>query len=86
MPGYSLLDFSSSTKRDALAGYEALSQQEQQRNRINEQIETAEKNQKLSSTSSGAILGGFIAKGTALGGPWGAALGAAVGYLATEVF
>lgn len=55
--------------------------QTQEQNRLaNEQLKQAERGQQVSAVGTGAGIG-FIA-----GGPAGAAIGAALGFLSTELF
>jgi hypothetical protein len=74
----------------ALQGGAAAAAREKERNAANEQIKAAERAQKrqtqMSAAGMGAMAGGYLAAGTALGGPAGAAIGAVVGLFAGSLF
>ena len=75
--GYSLLDAATATRQQAMAGMETSSKLEQQREAENKQLKAAKKQQTMGAVGTGASVGMMV------GGPWGAAIGAGVGYIAS---
>ena len=78
--GYGLIDLGAQTRKQAMAGMEANAERETQRENANKQIKTAEKTQTMSAVGTGAGIGTMIMPG------WGTAIGAAAGWLASELF
>lgn len=72
----------------ALSGLRRAAVLEEGRENTNRQLKAAEKQQKISTTVTGAATGASIGAsyGGMSGGPWGAVIGAGVGYLLSEVF
>ncbi|WP_299940414.1 hypothetical protein [uncultured Microbulbifer sp.] len=83
---YGLISVGRGVKRDAMQGMEKVAQQEQERELRNDQLKQAEKQQKSTNVGAGASIGMMAAKGTAVGGPWGAVIGALAGLAASELF
>lgn len=83
--GYSLLEAAQSTRKQALQGMEDASNQEAQREGDNAQLKAAKKATTMGAVGTGAAVGGMIAGAEAGGvtGPWGAAIGAGVGLVAS---
>lgn len=83
--GYSLLDAATATRQQAMAGMETSSKLEQQREAENKQLKAAKQQQTMGAVGTGAAVGGMIAGAEAGGvtGPWGAAIGAGVGLVAS---
>ena len=78
--GYGLIDLGAQTRKQAMAGMEASSARETARENANKQLKSAEKSQKMSAIGTGAGIGTMIMPG------WGTAIGAAAGWLASELF
>ena len=78
--GYGLIDLGAQTRRQAMAGMEASSARETARENANKQLKSAEKSQTMSAVGTGAGVGTMIMPG------WGTAIGAAAGWLASELF
>jgi amino acid permease len=78
--GYGLIDLGASTRKQALAGMEASAERETARDNANNQLKSAEKSQQMSAIGTGAGIGTMIMPG------WGTAIGAAAGWLASELF
>lgn len=72
--------------RNSMYGMQKSADLERQRVRQKEQMDKADKATRTNSTMSGAGMGAYIGAGTSVGGPWGAVIGAAVGYLASDLF
>lgn len=62
-------------------GLAQMARDEQEREMTNQQIKSAQKQQGISNVMGGAGLGYMIGQGAAVGGPWGAAIGAGIGLL-----
>ena len=77
---YSILDMGRDTRKQAIGGLRDAAAQEERREMQNEQIKTAERTQTMSSMGSGAMIGAQVA------GPYGAAIGAAAGFVVGELF
>lgn len=71
-------------KQAALASLEKAANLEQQREQSNKAMAANEKNQAVTMTASGAMTGAMIG-GTSYG-PIGAVVGAAAGFLLSEIF
>ena len=86
--GYGLLQTGQSTKNQAMSGLQNAAQLENNRNQMNENLKSAEKQEKVSTTAAGATTGAMVGMevGGSAGGPWGAAIGAAAGFLLSELF
>lgn len=78
--GYGLIDVGASTRQQAMAGMEANAERETARENANKQLKSAEKSQKMSAIGTGAGIGTMIMPG------YGTAIGAAAGWLASELF
>ena len=78
--GYGLIDLGAQTRKQAMAGMEANAERENSRENANKQLKSAEKSQKMSAIGTGAGIGTMIMPG------WGTAIGAAAGWLASELF
>ena len=78
--GYGLIDLGAQTRKQAMAGMEANAERENSRENANKQLKSAEKSQKMSAIGTGAGIGTMIMPG------WGTAIGAASGWLASELF
>ena len=81
--GYSILDVASTTRQQALQGMEDVANQEQQREAANKQLESAQTAQTMTNIGTGAGLGYMVGAGASVGGPWGAAIGAGIGLVAS---
>lgn len=85
--GFGLLGMGQQQQQTAMNGFGKVADLETRRNQANEQLErqyeNAEQQQKGTMTASGALIGATY--GSSLG-PWGAVIGAGVGYLASELF
>ena len=83
--GYSLLDAATSTRKQAMAGMDDAAKLENQREAANKQLSAAKKQQTMSNIGTGAAVGGMTAGAEAGGvtGPWGAAIGAGIGLIAS---
>lgn len=57
-----------------------------QREQTEANMDKADKAQKISNISTGAGMGYMIGSGASVGGPWGAAIGAGIGLLASDLF
>ena len=77
---YGLLGLKNQMEGDAMKGIGDLAGQQAQAKRAEDQMDQAERGQKTSAVGMGAGIGMMA------GGPMGAAIGAGVGYLASEVF
>ena len=75
--GYSLLDAAQSTRQQALQGMADVSNQEAQREADNKQLKAAKEATTMGAVGTGAAVGMMA------GGPWGAAIGAGVGLVAS---
>lgn len=62
-------------------GLQRVADAETSRNITNRQIQQQNKNTKMSNIGTGAAIGAMAAQGTAVGGPWGAVIGAGIGLL-----
>lgn len=78
--GYGLIDLGAQTRKQAMTGMEASSARETARENANKQLKSAEKSQTMSAVGTGAGVGTMIMPG------WGTAIGAAAGWLASELF
>ena len=78
--GYGLIDVGAQTRKQAMAGMEANAERENSRENANKQLKSAEKSQKMSAIGTGAGIGTMIMPG------WGTAIGAAAGWMASELF
>ena len=77
---YGLLGLRRDMESDAMQGLGDLAGQQAQQKQANQAMKTAERGQKMSAVGMGAGIGMMA------GGPMGAAIGAGVGYLASEIF
>ena len=78
---YGLLGLKNQMEGDAMKGVGDLAGQQRQAKRAEDQMDQAERGQKMSAVGMGASIGMM----TPLG-PVGALIGAGVGYLASEIF
>lgn len=82
--GYSLLDAATSTRKQAMAGMDDAAKLENQREAANKQLSAAKKKQTMSNIGTGAAVGMMAgAQAGSVVGPWGAAIGAGVGLVAS---
>lgn len=82
--GYSLLDAATSTRKQAMAGMDDAAKLENQREAANKQLSAAKKQQTMSNIGTGAAVGAMAgAQAGSVYGPWGAAIGAGVGLVAS---
>ena len=81
--GYSVLDVAATTRKQAMQGMADVADQEVQREAANEQLKSAQKAQTMSNIGTGAGLGYMVGAGASVGGPWGAAIGAGIGLVAS---
>ena len=77
---YGLLGLKNQMEGDAMKGIGDLAGQQAQAKRAEDQMDQAERGQKMSAVGMGAGIGMMA------GGPMGAAIGAGVGLLASEIF
>lgn len=77
---YGLLGLRQQMEGEAMQGLSDLAGQQRQAKVAEEQMKQAEKTQKMSAVGMGASTGAMV------GGPWGAAIGAGVGFLASSLF
>ena len=75
-----LLGVEKQTRKRAIEGLKDVSEMEQQRELANRANKTAETNQNMSMTASGAMMGAMAF------GPIGAVGGAAAGFLTSNIF
>lgn len=85
--GYSLLSLGQHTKNNALRGLSDVAAREERQESANKQLKAAERQQTVSSVTSGAALGMMAGmQSGAVGGPMGMAIGAAAGLVLGELF
>ncbi|MER2492323.1 YMGG-like glycine zipper-containing protein [Catenovulum sediminis] len=85
--GYGILSRGTQTRQQAMGLMRDNAREETQRNMQNAQLERAEKTEKVSGTTTGAMAGAYLgAQAGSIGGPAGAAIGAVAGYALTELF
>ena len=77
---YGLLGLRKQMESEAMQGLGDLAGQQRQAKRQEEQMDQAERGQRMSAVGTGAGIGMMA------GGPVGAAIGAGVGLLASELF
>lgn len=77
---YGLLGLRQQMEGEAMQGLGDLAGQQRQAKMQEDQMEQAEKTQKMSAVGTGAGIGMMT------GGPVGAAIGAGVGFLASSIF
>jgi hypothetical protein len=77
---YGLLGLKNQMEGDAMKGVGDLAGQQRQAERAEDQMDQADRSQTMSAVGMGAGIGMMA------GGPMGAAIGAGVGYLASEIF
>jgi len=77
---YGLLGLKNQMEGDAMKGIGDLAGQQAQAKRAEDQMDQAERGQKMSAVGMGAGIGMMA------GGPMGAAIGAGVGFLASSIF
>lgn len=74
-------------QNDAVQGMDKVAKLENARQTAGDNLEAAEKSQKMMAVGTGAGIGMMAGmQAGSIGGPMGALAGAAVGYLAAEVF
>ena len=85
---YGLLGLKNQMEGDAMKGIGDLAGQQAQAKRAEDQMDQAERSQKMSAVGTGAAMGGMAAGAQAggMGGPMGIAIGAGIGLLASELF
>lgn len=73
--------------QQAKEGLSRVSNLEQARKTAGDNLEAAEKSQKMSAVGTGAGIGAMVGMQAGMvGGPAGALIGAGIGYLASELF
>lgn len=77
---YGLLGLRKQMEGEAMQGISDLAGQQRQAKRAEEAMDQAENTQKMSAIGTGAGIGMMA------GGPVGAAIGAGVGFIASEIF
>jgi hypothetical protein len=77
---YGLLGLKNQMEGDAMKGIGDLAGQQAQAKRAEDQMDQAERGQKMSAVGMGAGIGMMA------GGPMGAAIGAGVGLIASSIF
>jgi len=77
---YGLLGLKNQMEGDAMKGIGDLAGQQAQAKRAEDQMDQAERGQKMSAVGMGATIGMMA------GGPMGAAIGAGVGLIASSIF
>ncbi|MCZ4284535.1 hypothetical protein O4H29_06770 [Marinobacter salarius] len=77
---YGLLGLRKQMEGEAMQGISDLAGQQRQAKRAEEAMKQAERGQKMSAIGTGAGIGMMA------GGPVGAAIGAGVGFIASEIF
>lgn len=77
---YGLLGLRQQMEGEAMQGLSDLAGQQRQAKVAEEQMKQAEKTQTMSAVGMGASTGAMV------GGPWGAAIGAGVGLLASSLY
>lgn len=77
---YSILNMGGDTRKQAMQGLRQVAEREEARERGNQQLKTAERNQTMGATASGAAIGTSIMPGV------GTAVGAAAGFVLGELF
>ena len=77
---YGLLGLRKQMEGEAMQGISDLAGQQRQAKRAEEAMKQAENTQKMSAIGTGAGIGMMA------GGPVGAAIGAGVGFIASEIF
>lgn len=75
-------------KNESKQGLQTVSNLSQGREIAGDNLEQAEKSQKMSAVGMGASVGMMagMQAGATVGGPWGAAIGAGIGLIASELF
>ena len=81
--GYGLIDIGAQTRRQAMQGMNESAKLDEVRETANKSLKAQQKQQTMSNLGTGAGMGAMIGMGTSVGGPWGAAIGAGVGLLAS---
>ena len=85
---YGLLGLKNQMEGDAMKGIGDLAGQQAQAKRAEDQMDQAERGQKMSAVGMGAAMGGMAAGAQAggIGGPVGMVIGAGVGLIASSIF
>jgi uncharacterized membrane protein len=84
---YGLLGLKNQMEGDAMKGVGDLAGQQAQAKRAEDQMDTAERSQKMSAVGMGAGVGMMAGmQAGAVGGPVGMAIGAGVGLIASSIF
>ena len=83
---YGLLGLRKQMETEALQGLGDLSNQQREAKRAEDQMDQAEKSQQMTAVGTGAATGAMVGAqyGSSMG-PWGAVIGAGVGYIASEL-
>jgi hypothetical protein len=85
-----LINVGADYQNRALSGFIRESAEQSEIDATNEQLKSAKKAQKtsttVSATTTGAMVGGYVAAGTSVGGPYGAVIGAGLGFLFSQLF
>ncbi|GAA4493430.1 bacteriocin [Pseudaeromonas paramecii] len=77
--GYGLIDIGAQTRQQAMKGMQASADREQVRESANDQLKAQKKQTTMGAVGTGAAVGSYF-------GPWGTVAGAAIGFLASELF
>lgn len=81
--GYSIMQAGQSTKNKATGSLKTLSDMEQNREMTNDNLKQQKKSAQISATGTGIMAGAMAgAEIASIGGPWGAAIGGAIGLVA----
>ena len=84
---YGLLGLKNQMEGDAMKGIGDLAGQQAQAKRAEDQMDQAERGQKMSAVGMGAGVGMMAGmQAGAVGGPMGMAIGAGIGLLASSIF
>ncbi|WP_110647615.1 bacteriocin [Salinicola peritrichatus] len=84
---YGLLGLRNQMEGEALQGLGDLAGQQRQNKALEDQMDQADRQQKMQAVGTGAGLGMMAGmQAGSVGGPMGAAIGAGVGFLASELF
>jgi len=82
-----LISVGQNYKDQAKSGLQTVSTMERGREAVGDNLEAAEKSQKMSAAGTGAGMGAMIGmQAGSVGGPMGAAIGLGVGLIASELF
>ncbi|MGF1727081.1 bacteriocin [Photobacterium nomapromontoriensis] len=84
---YSVLQLGGDTRKQAMSGLRDAANREEEVDRMNKQLKTAERTQTMSAMGSGAAMGAMVGmQAGSVGGPMGMAIGAVGGLILGELF